>query len=50
LMSTIRASIVNHHILSQRSYRSLGNGLNVLGTSMMVVDDQVVFKLSENGE
>jgi hypothetical protein len=49
-MGTTRVSIVNCHVLSQRSYRSLGNGINVLGTSMMVVDDQVVFKLSENGE
>jgi hypothetical protein len=29
LMHTTRVSIVNSHILSQRSYRSLGNGINV---------------------
>ncbi len=50
LMRTTRALIVNCHIMSQSSYRSLGNGINVLGSSMMMVDDQVVFKLRENGE
>jgi hypothetical protein len=50
LMRTTRASIVNCHILSQSSYRSLRDGINALETSMMMVDYQVVFKLRENGE